>query len=326
MPKAHNPRHGSMQFWPRVKAKRIYPRVKRFPTGKEAKLNGFSGYKVGMTHMIITDGRKNSMTKGDDISLPVTIVECPPIKIAGARLYKKKYLTMQPAGDILAKADKQLARKLKTPKKEGKKLDAVKPEDYDDIRLLVQTRPNMTGTGKKKPELFEVGLGGNKEDKLNFAKENLGKELSVKDVFTEGQLLDIHAVTKGKGYQGPVKRFGIKIRHHKSEKTKRGPGSLGDWKHKSTWRVPHAGQMGFHTRIDYNKQIMMIGDDPERVNVLGGFKRYGQVKNTYLLLKGSIPGPAKRVLRLQKARRPNRKIEEAPQTIQYISTRSKQGK
>ncbi|MBW2996910.1 50S ribosomal protein L3 [Candidatus Woesearchaeota archaeon] len=326
MPKAHNPRHGSMQVWPRVRAKRIYPSVNRFSTAKEAKLMGFAGYKAGMTHIIITDGRKNSMTKGEDISIPVTVVECPPVRIAGARLYKKKYKTLQAAGDFLAKADKEMARKITVPKKASNKIDAVKPEDYDDLRVLVQTQPKMTGTGKKKPEFFEMCVGGSKEDKLNFVKENLGKELSVKDVFAEGQAVDIHAVTKGKGFQGPVKRFGIKVRTRKSEKTKRGPGSLGDWKHKMTWRVAHAGQMGFHNRIDYNKQIMMIGDDVGKVNIAGGFVRYGQLKNTYLLIKGSIPGPSKRIIRLETAMRPNKKIEQAPQTVQYISTRSNQGR
>ena len=182
----------------------------------------------------------------------------------------------------------------------------------------------MTAIGKKKPELFEVNIGGSKEDKLNFAKENLGKELSVKDIFADGQLVDIHAVTTGKGYQGPVKRFGIKVRFHKSEKTKRGPGSLGDWKHKSTWRMAHAGQMGFHTRKEYNKQIMMISDDPEQVNPNGGFVRYGNVKNTYILLKGSILGPSKRMVKLEIASRPDKLVEQVPQTVQKISTLSRQ--
>jgi large subunit ribosomal protein L3 len=324
MPKAHRPRSGSMQFWPRVKAKRAYPGVRR-STAKEAKLLGFAGYKAGMTHIIITDGRKNSMTKGEDVTMPVTVVECPPVKIAGVRIYKKKYLSLQPAGDVLAKSDKELARKLDVPKKEAKKIDSIKPDDYDDLVVLVQTQPKMTGIGKKKPELFEVSIGGSKEDKLNFAKENLGKELSIKDVFKEGELVDLHAVTKGKGFQGPVKRFGIKVRRRKSEKTKRGPGSLGDWKHKTTWRVAHAGQMGFHNRIDYNKQIMMIGDDPEKVNVVGGFLRYGKVKNTYILIKGSVPGPSKRIIRMDTALRPDPKFEQTAQTVQYISTRSKQG-
>jgi len=326
MPKAHNPRRGSMQFWPRVKAKRIFPRVRHFPSGKESKPTGFAGYKVGMTHILFTDGRKNSMTKGEDISMPVTIIECPPLKIVGIRFYKKKYLTIQPAGEVMAKPDKELARKLDVSKKEGKKADAFKPEEFDDLRILVQTQPKMTAIGKKKPEVFEMNVGGNKEEKFNFAKENLGKEISVKDVFADGQFIDIRGVTKGKGYQGPVKRFGVKVRFHKSEKTTRGPGSLGDWKHKTTWRMAHAGQMGFHSRVEYNKQIMLIGDDPEQVNVQGGFKRYGNVKNTYLLVKGSVLGPSKRMLRLENAMRPDVKKDASPQTIQYVSIRSKQGR
>jgi len=315
-----------MQVWPRVRAKRIYMRISHFIQSKDNKLLGFAGYKAGMTHIFITDARKHSMTKGEDIRVPVTVVECPPIKIAGIRIYKKKDGKMQPANEFLAKADKELGRKIDTPKKESKKIESVKPEDFDELRALVQTQPRMTGIGKKKPEFFEVSIGGNKEEKLKFAKEHIGKELSVKDVFKEGQIVDLFAVTKGKGFQGPVKRFGVKVRSHKAEKTKRGPGSLGGWSEQGhvMYRVAHAGQMGFHNRIDYNKQIMMIGDDPTQVNVSGGFVNYGNVKNTYLLIKGSVPGPEKRIIRIETALRPNKKIEQTAQTIQYISTTSKQ--
>ncbi|MCK5630480.1 MAG: 50S ribosomal protein L3, partial [Nanoarchaeota archaeon] len=64
--------------------------------------------------------------------------------------------------------------------------------------------PSLTGIGKKKPEMFEIAVGGNKEDQLNYAKSMLGKEINVADVFKGGQQLDIHAITKGKGVQGPV--------------------------------------------------------------------------------------------------------------------------
>jgi large subunit ribosomal protein L3 len=315
-----------MQVWPRVRAKRIYPGPKGFSSSKDAAIEGFAGYKVGMTHIIITDGRKNSMTKGEDISMPVTIVECPPIRIAGVRFYKKGYKSTNVFTDILAKPDKELSRKIDVPKKESKKLDDMKPEDFDDLRVLVQTQPKMTGIGKKKPELFEMCIGGSKEDRLNFAKENLGKELHVKDVFKEGQVVDIHSVTKGKGTQGPVKRFGVKVRNHKSEKTTRGPGSLGGWTCQGhvMYRIAHAGQMGFHNRVDYNKQIMMIGEDPEQVNAKGGFVRYGKVKNPYILLKGSVPGPSKRMIRMSTAIRPDKRVSQEPQTIQHISTASKQ--
>jgi len=66
--------------------------------------------------------------------------------------------------------------------------------------------------------LVEIGLTGNLEGKLNFIKENLSKEISVLDFFENGQLVDFRGLTKGKGFQGPVKRFGIKLKFHKSEK------------------------------------------------------------------------------------------------------------
>jgi large subunit ribosomal protein L3 len=318
-----------MQVWPRKRAKRQYPRVSRSASSKEAKLIGFAGYKAGMTHVIATDGRKNSMTKGEDISIPVTVLECPPLRIAGVRLYKKSYGRMQPTFDILAKPDKELARKIKVPKKtiSTDKLDS-KPEDYDDIRLLVQTQPKLTGIGKKKPELFETALGGTKEDKIKFAKENLGKEISVKDVFKEGEQVDIRAVTTGRGTQGPVKRFGVKIRARKAEKTKRGPGSLGGWSGQGhvMYRVAFAGQTGYHNRPDYNKIILLVGDDLEAVNPRGGFIRYGNVKNTYLLMKGSLPGPKKRLVRIESPIRPNKKFKDSTFTIQNVSLRSKQGR
>lgn len=281
-----------------------------------------------MTHLVFTDGRKNSMTKGQDVSVPTTIIECPPVRVAGVRFYKTSYDGRQVMTDIFSKFDKELSKRLSAPKKDSKPLDSVKPEDCTDVTLFIQTQPKFTGIGKKRPEIFEVAVAGSVQDKLAFAKEHLGKELSVKDVFKEGQFIDMHAVTKGKGFQGPVKRFGVKIRFHKSEKTKRGPGSLGGWSGQQhvMYRVAHAGQMGFHNRVDYNKQIMMIGDDPKKVNPKGGFVRYGEVKSQYLLVKGSIPGPKKRLIRMKVALRPDTRKEETAQTIQYISTESKQGR
>ena len=78
MPNKRSPRKGSMQFWPRKKAKRAYARVNSFAQEKEPKLLGFAGYKAGMSHLLVEDNRKTSTTKGEDIFCPVTIIECPP--------------------------------------------------------------------------------------------------------------------------------------------------------------------------------------------------------------------------------------------------------
>ena len=81
MAKAHAPRHGSMQFWPRKRAQREHARVRSWPSANSeaGKPVGFAGYKVGMSHIIVSDNRKNAKTKGMDLMLPVTVIECPPL-------------------------------------------------------------------------------------------------------------------------------------------------------------------------------------------------------------------------------------------------------
>lgn len=326
MSTTRKPRCGSLQFWPRVRAKRQYARIRNWIPSKDTNLLGFAGYKVGMTHVIVTDNRQNSLTKNSDVSFPVTVVECPPIKIASIRFYKNTVDGKKIASEIFSdSADKELARKLiAAKKKSAKKAEGI---DYDEIRLLAYTQPRLTGIGKKKPEVFEIAVGGTKEQQLGYAMERLGKEIHVDEVFREGQQLDVHAVTKGKGFQGPVRRFGISLRQHKSEKSVRNPGSLGAWNAQGhiMWRVAHAGKMGYHLRTEYNKLIFKIGKKGEEVNVKGGYLNYGLVKNSYLLIKGGLPGVVKRLIRMSYSRRSNPRAPKEAPVIQYISQESKQG-
>ncbi|MBD3303516.1 50S ribosomal protein L3 [Candidatus Woesearchaeota archaeon] len=325
MPTKRSPRKGSMQFWPRKKAGSESVRVRSWTKSKEAKPLGFPGYKAGMTHVLITDNRANSITKGENIMFPVTVIECPPIKLIGFTLYKKDAYGLHASSQIFAdKLDKELAKKFPLPKKAKKKAGDVKIKEYADLMLLIQTQPKLTGIGKKKPEVFELGIGSDLNAKFDFAKNNLGKEIKVEDVLSEGALLDSHAVTRGKGLQGPVKRFGVAIRQHKSEKTKRGPGSLGPWHGLINWRVSHAGQTGYHQRVDYNKWLLKIGNKPEEINPKGGFIRYGNVKNNYVLVKGSVQGPAKRMIKLVQAVRPDPRIPKEAPAVSYVSLEAKQ--
>jgi large subunit ribosomal protein L3 len=330
MGKTGSPRHGSMQFWPRKRASREHAKIRSFPVISEVQSVGFAGYKVGMTHLTFTDNRKNSITKGDAVTWPVTIIEVPPMQIIGARFYKKSYNQTVVGAEVkLAKISKDLARTITIPKKISTKIEDVKPEEYIDARLVLATQPSLTGIGKKKPEIFEMAIGGNMGEKYNYIKENLGKTIEAKDIFKEGDLIDSHGVTKGKGFQGAVKRFGVQIRSHKSEKSIRGSGSLGPWKGQAhiMYRVPAPGKMGFHLRTEYNKILLKISENPEEVNANGGFLRYGLVKNPCLLIKGSIQGSTKRLITFNKAIRPNKKLTfgEVP-SIEFISTASKQGR
>jgi large subunit ribosomal protein L3 len=322
MPDVKNPRRGSMQFWPRKRAKRIYPRIRSHNKPKEAQLSGFAGYKVGMTHVIVKDNNKNSLTKGTEISFPVTVLEAPPIKVLGVRFYKKdSYGKLYVVKDIVGRInDKNLKRKIRLPKKD-KSFEEI---EFDEARALCYTQPSKIKNFKKKPEVFEVGVGGSKEDQLSYLKSIIGKEIKVSDIFKEGSFVDVYAITKGKGTQGPVKRFGVKIRSHKAEKTKRGPGSIaGGWKAQGhmMYRVAFAGQTGYHQRYEMNKQIIAISDDFSKLNPKGGFVRYGEVSNEYILLKGSLPGAVKRTVYLTF---PKRFHKAYSYELKLISQESKQ--
>ncbi|HYD03481.1 MAG TPA: 50S ribosomal protein L3 [Alphaproteobacteria bacterium] len=326
MAKIHQPRHGSMQFWPRVKAKRQYAQVRSWTTKSKDPLLGFMGYKVGMTHVLGIDTGKNSATKGEEVFVPVTVIECPPMKVAGLRLYKKAYKGTAAAKDILFKVDKELARKIVVPKAhhETSEMDKLNAHEYVDARLLVYTQPKLAGLSKKKPEIFEVGLTGSVADKIAFAKSHHDKELPINTFFKEGELVDIHAVTTGKGLQGPVKRFGVAFKNHKTEKGVRRVGTLGGWSGQGhfLYRVAHPGQMGYHLRTEYNKQLLKIGTKPEDVNPKAGFPHYGLVKSTYVLVKGSVAGPQKRAILFAKQMRVQKVAGSLP-TITEINRNTK---
>ena len=167
------------------------------------------------------------------------------------------------------------------------------------------------------------------EEKLNTALELLGNEVKASDILNEGQFVDAIATTKGKGFQGVVKRWGIRIQYGKAVRAGKGRhvGSIGPWTPSRTmWTVAQAGQMGYHKRTEFNKKILKIAsaDEVDQINPDGGFVKYGLVKNDYVLVKGSLPGPSKRLVILRQPIRPNNKSEDIPQ-INYISTKSKQG-
>ena len=83
--------------------------------------------------------------------------------------------------------------------------------------------------------------------------------------------------------------------------------------------------MGYNYRTELNKRVLKVGTtrDAATVNVKGGFINYGVVKNDFIILDGSIPGPAKRLIRLRKSIR-NTAPKKEPQ-INYISTSVKAG-
>ena len=329
MPERHHPRRGSMGFSPRKRAKKQTPHIKSWSNGNnKPKIQGFLGYKAGMTHAFVVDYRPTSTTSGREVIMPVSVVETPPIKIVAVRAYKKVLHGLLTTGEIWAeKLDSELLKKLTTYKKQAKKnWDFTK--DADDIRVIVHTQPKLvTGIPKKTPEIREMRIGGGSiNDKIKYAKEILGKDLKIKEAINEGDMLDIVAITKGKGFQGHVKRWGVKLLTHKNSKHRRMIGTAGSWH--PNWiqsTVPQAGQMGYHQRTEYNKRVLKIGDNGEDITPSGGFPHYGIIRNSYILVHGSIPGPTKRLISMRDAIRYQRGVKIEKPEVTYISATSKQG-
>ena len=335
MPKHNKPNRGSMAFSPRKRARSETPHVSSWAAvdGDETKILGFAGYKVGMSHIMAVDYRKKSTTAGQEIRMPVTVVEFPPMKAIGVRAYIKDTYglrTLTEAWD--KKFDDDLERKLPLPKDHDAKSawKKMKDEDVEEIRLLVHTQPKLvTGIPKKKPEIMEMGVGGGSiEDQIKFSKDILGKEFTVNDFAEDGEMLDAIAITTGYGFQGHVKRWGVKLLTHKNSKHRRMIGNLGPFSPGyvvST--VPQAGQTGYHQRTEYNKRLLKIGDNPDEINPKGGFLNYGLIRGSYALIHGSLPGPSKRLIRFRKAVRfhgTRANVKVAPE-ITMVSQESQQG-
>jgi len=329
MPERHHPRRGSMGFSPRKRARQNIAHIKNWPEGGDKpKIQGFLGYKAGMTHAFIVDFRPTSTTSGKEVMEPVTVLETPPVKVAAVRAYKKTNDGLQTLGEIWSdNIDKELKKRFPGPKKKkSKKWDFTK--DAEEIRVIIYTQPKLvSGTTHKIPELREFRIsGGTIEEQIKYAKDILGKGLKINDILKEGDMVDAIGITKGKGFQGHVKRWGVKLLTHKNSKHRRMIGTAGSWH--PNWiqaTVPQAGQTGFHQRTEINKRILKIGDNGEEITPSGGFPHYGVIKNSYIIIHGSIPGPAKRLISLRDAIRYKRGVKVEKPEITYISTTSKQG-
>ncbi len=283
-----------------------------------------------MTHAFVVDKRVKSTTSKMELQTPVTVIEVPPMKIAAVRFYENTVVGLKTAGEVWATdIDPLLSRKLTYPKNHTEaSFDRYKDLDVEDVRVLAYTQPKLvTGVPKKVPELMELRIGGgNMKERIAYAKGILGKEVTIKDFAAEGAFIDVIAVTKGKGFQGVTKRWGVKLLSHKNSKHRRGIANLGP-KRPGYVRgtVPQAGQLGYHQRTEFNKRVVKIGAEGAEISPKGGFLNYGEVRNTYVLVHGSVPGPTKRLIRLRDASRAPKKADTSAPEVTFVSTESKQG-
>jgi large subunit ribosomal protein L3 len=328
--KIHGPKRGSLGYMPRGRAASAVGRIRYWPTvdGKPSLL-AFFGMKAGMTHVLATDNRKGSLTFGKEIVIPATVIETPPIMVSGIRAYVETSNGLKSCSETWASNPPKDLGRLVTVPKEYSTEDSLKKieqalQNVAEIRVMLVTQPRLAKIGRKTPDIAEVKVGGGSiKDCFEYAKSILGKEIKFQDTFKEGQMVDVIAVTKGKGIQGPVKRWGVSKLLHKSRKTVRGIGTLGAWHpHYVMYSVPRAGQMGFMQRTEYNKQILKIGEKGLEITPKGGFIRYGVVGGGYVLLRGSVPGPLKRLVTLRRPARTSTLEGESPK-FEYLSLGSR---
>jgi large subunit ribosomal protein L3 len=332
MPRVRSPKRGSLSYSPRVRARSAKGRVGYWPKLEgEPQLAGFAGYKAGMTHLFYIEDRQRVPEFGQEVKTAATILDTPPMLVVAIRAYKKTQDGLQAITEAwMQNQPRDLHRRITfaTDPQPEEKLALIeeKIDKVVEIRVVTATQPRLSSLSQKTPDLFEIPVsGGSIEAQLDYAKGLLGKTVSVNDVFNPHEGIDIIGVTKGKGFQGPVKRWGVRILARKARKSRRAVASIGPWVPRRVMpQVPRAGQMGFHNRTEFNKRIMLMNGDTERVNPKAGFKNYGFVKGDYLLLKGSITGSAKRLVKLRKSVRDTDYPEEAPQ-ITYLHTEWKKG-
>ncbi|GBC74303.1 50S ribosomal protein L3 [archaeon HR05] len=320
------PRRGSLAYLPRARAKSIESRIRTWPEidAKEPRLLGFAGFKAANIHLISIDDRERTPNFGKPLMSRATVIVTPPMRVIGIRAYEKSVYGLRSLFDIYADGlPKELARKVKIKPTEQSSLNDIKLDGVHEVRAIVAVTPRAAGLEQKKPFVFEVGVGGGKDVKARFEylKNLLGKDVRINEVFKTGEYVDVSAITKGKGFEGPVTRWGIKRKQHKSRKSVRAVGTLGPISPATVmYTVPRAGQRGFHQRLEYNKRILMIASvDEQNITPKGGFMHFGIFKGDYIVVRGSIAGAIKRLVKLRYAIRPKVKKVVEPKIVEVIA-------
>ena len=360
------PRHGSLGFVPRRRTKHHRGRVRSFPKDDPSHpvhLTAFAGFKAGMTHVLREVERPGSKLHKKEVIECVTVIETPPMTVVGLVGYIETPRGLRALTTIWAqKLDKDTLRrfyknwmdsKKKAFSKYAKKHTEKKPIEVElarikkyctVVRVIAHTQMKLLNIRQKKNHVMEIQLnGGSVEDKVKFGYDLFEKEVRIDSLFKQNENVDVLGVTKGKGFCGVMKRFGVRHLQKKTHRGFRKVGCIGAWHpERVRWTIARAGQSGYHHRTEMNKKIFRIGkgarggaknnastdNDLTEKNItpLGGFPHYGVVEDDFVMIKGCCVGPKKRVLVLRKSLFPQinrRALEEV--NLKFIDTASKLG-
>ena len=302
------PRRGSLAYRPRGRAKSFVPRIRTWPRVEADKptLLGFPGYKAGTAHVITVDDRAKTPNFGKPLFNLSSVLSVPEAQVTGLRVYGHEN------GQDMALADvKAAGQASKLP------LDRA-----SRVAALVSSIPTDAGLSQKKPIVLEVGVsGGDLKAQADFVLGLLGKKVKFTDIFKAGMYVDLLGITKGKGFEGPITRFGVKRKQHKSRKSVRAVAVIGPWHPAAVmYTVARAGQMGFHQRTETGKRILVVGNSSANpVTPPGGFEHFGRVNGDYAVVRGAVPGPARRFVMVRMRVRGFSKSQAPPQVVE-VST------
>ena len=301
-----SPHRGSLAYLPRSRAKSMEARIRAWPkiNSDEPKLLAHAGFKAGCVQIVNIDDREKTPNHGKQLVSLGTVIATPPILIIGIRGYSIDPRGRHAEFDFHAdNLPKYISRFIK--EKENSLNDSEKSlKGIKEIYAVIAVTPRNAGLSQKKPYIFEASVkGGDIKKQFAFLQGLLGKEVKIDQVFDVGVEVDTAAITKGKGWEGPITRWGVKKKQHKSRKSVREVGSLGPISPQYVmYTVPRAGQRGLHQRTEYDKRIMVINNTKDleyKINPEGGFKHFGNVNGDFVILRGSVPGTYKRLIKLR---------------------------
>jgi len=336
--KFEKPRSGNLGFLPRKRTRHHRGRVRSFPkddVSKKPHFTAFMGWKAGMTHITRDMHRIDSRLHKKEVVEAVTILETPPLKVVGFVGYIQTVKGLRALSTVWCSSlstelkrrfyknwyhsKKKAFTKYVEKKEETTNAEARILKYCTVLRAIVHTQNHlMQNLRGKKAHVMEIQInGGTVKDKMNFVKGYFERDLRVDNVFEHNELLDVLGVTKGKGYTGVTKRFGVKKLPRKSHRGLRKVGCIGSWHPtKVSYTVARAGQSGYHHRTEKNKKVYRIGQGErsgvsnnastendltaKNITPMGGFPHYGVVKDDYIMIKGCCVGTKKRVLVLRK--------------------------
>ena len=173
-------------------------------------------------------------------------------------------------------------------------IKTTETDGYDAIQLGFDTKREklatkasigITNKADTTPKRFFREIRG-----VNVSEYTLGQEVKA-DIFTEGEVIDVTGISKGKGFQGVIKRHGQSrgpMTH--GSHYHRGPGSMGTMRPMRVFKGKNLpGHMGRLKVTIQNSEIVSV-----------------DVENNIILVKGNIPGAKKSLVTIRTAnKKPN---------------------